>query len=246
MTEPAYNTQLAQFLPSTNGNGPLTMSSVEIAELTGKKHAHVMRDVRVMLEGLDGGQSKFGSTYTDAQGKPRDCYSLPKRECLILVSGYSVELRAKIVDRWMELEGQLKSEPTAIDFSDPAILLGVVGHLQGKISEQALVIAEQGVKVKALDRLQSSEGSMCITDAAKTLGMRPKDLFARMQAERWIYKRPGNTTWLAYQDKLQSFLMEHDDHPFIDGLGRERVATRALVTAKGLVKLAELLSRPLH
>lgn len=98
-----------------------TMSSREIAELTGKQHAHVMRDIRIMLEEI-GGQSKFGSTYRDAQDKLRAQYSLPKRETLILVSGYNVELRARIIDRWMELEQQAQGTAISLpDFSNPAI-----------------------------------------------------------------------------------------------------------------------------
>ncbi|PYB70723.1 phage regulatory protein [Rhizobium wuzhouense] len=77
------------------------MSSREIAELTGKLHTHVMRDIRSMLEDLNADQSKFGSVYIDAKGEQRPCFNLPKRETMILVSGYSVALRARIVDRWM-------------------------------------------------------------------------------------------------------------------------------------------------
>ncbi|WP_370932049.1 Rha family transcriptional regulator [Bartonella sp. DGB1] len=84
------------------------MSSREIATLCNKRHDHVMRDITKMLEDLysDGGLPKFGGTYLDKQGKQQKCYHLPKRECLILVSGYSTTLRAKIVDRWLELEQQ--------------------------------------------------------------------------------------------------------------------------------------------
>ena len=87
-------------------NAP-TMTTREIAELTGKAHAHVLRDADAMLEALDEkGRSKFGSTYQDAQGKERRELRLPKRETLILVSGYDVAMRAKIIDRLDELERQ--------------------------------------------------------------------------------------------------------------------------------------------
>ncbi|WP_144223636.1 Rha family transcriptional regulator [Mesorhizobium amorphae] len=101
------------------GTQPLTMSSREIAELCEKQHAHVMRDIRAMLDGLDMGQSNFGSTYTDAQGKVRDCYNLPKNLTLTLVAGYNVKLRARIIDRWMELEGRssLSTTPIPASFS---------------------------------------------------------------------------------------------------------------------------------
>lgn len=245
MTEQPYNTQLSQFLPSAAGQTEPTMSSVDIAELTGKKHAHVMRDIRVMLDGLEGGQSKFGSTYPDAQGKQRECYALPKRECLILVSGYSVELRAKVIDRWMELE-QAKPAPAAIDFSDPAILLGVVGHLNSKVSEQALVIAEQGERLQHLDRIEGAYGSMCLTDAAKTLKKGPQELIRFMSTRDWIYKRAGNSAWIGRQQKITTGYLEHREHVYVGGDGVQRVSTRVLVTGKGLVKLAEMLAAPLH
>lgn len=86
------------------------MSSLEIAERTGKRHDNVMADIRSMLRALkvlgeaSGGALSFQGTYQTAQGKDAVCFNLPKRECLILVSGYSVELRAAIIDRWQELE----------------------------------------------------------------------------------------------------------------------------------------------
>ena len=79
------------------------MSTREIAELTGKRHDHVMRDIKVMLDDLGINGPKFGGVYIDAKGETRPCFFLPKRETMILVSGYSVALRARIVDRWMEL-----------------------------------------------------------------------------------------------------------------------------------------------
>ncbi len=122
-----------------------------------------------------------------------------------------------------------------------------MSHLQAQVVERDAVIAEQGTRLKTLDRLSAANGSMCITDAAKTLGVqRAQDLFEFMSARRWIFKRPGNRSWLAYQDKIQAGYMEHDDYIHFDNLGRERVSTRALVTAKGLVKLADLLEQPLH
>lgn len=84
--------------------GDLTMSSLEIAALTGKNHADVLRDIRNMLEGLEIGASNFAGSYKSEQNKDLPCYNLPKRETLILVSGYSISLRARIIDRWQELE----------------------------------------------------------------------------------------------------------------------------------------------
>jgi anti-repressor protein len=94
-----------------------TMTSLEIAELTGKRHDNVMADIRNMLSTLygEGGLLNFQDTYQNEQNKQHyHIYRLPKRECLILVSGYSVELRAKIIDRWDELENAPKDRTLMI------------------------------------------------------------------------------------------------------------------------------------
>lgn len=84
------------------------MTSREIAEVTGKMHKDVMRDIRVMLDQLGIGERNFASSYLSAQNKPLPEYRLPYRETMILVTGYSVTLRAKVIDRWAELEAQAK------------------------------------------------------------------------------------------------------------------------------------------
>ena len=137
----------------------VTMSSREIAELTGKRHDHVMRDIRKVLSELypsdgvspdlgtpkdldeyhrgdrtqykfltpgtigtfmDFGKNSgltvksFESSYTDPQnGQIYPVFNLPKRETLILIAGYSIQLRAKIIDRWQELEAQ-QQQPAAL------------------------------------------------------------------------------------------------------------------------------------
>ena len=89
------------------------MSSREIAELCGKEHKNVLADVRKMLAELMIQPAEFSARYIDAKGESRECFNLPKRESLILISGYSVELRAKIIDRWQELEAQASPVPSS-------------------------------------------------------------------------------------------------------------------------------------
>jgi len=88
------------------GESRQTMSSLEIAKLTGKDHAHIMRDIRNMEPAWEKiSQSKFGlASYTDAQGKSRPCYELIKRECLYVATKFNDEARARLVIRWEELE----------------------------------------------------------------------------------------------------------------------------------------------
>jgi|GEM_PF-1126040 len=89
---------------SLDVNQPLTMSSREIAELTDKRHDHVLRDIHNVFKEL-GDRPKSGPIYyKDDLNREYPEYLLSRCEVLILVSGYSVRLRARIIDRWIELE----------------------------------------------------------------------------------------------------------------------------------------------
>ena len=120
--------------------GPLTMSSREIASLCGKQHNHVMRDIREMLVQLHGeaNLSKFGSIEKDGRNRDQPVFRLPKRECLVLVSGYSIKLRAKIVDRIEQLEAQAVR---------PAIPTNMVEAL--RLAADAMERAETAERTKA-------------------------------------------------------------------------------------------------
>lgn len=80
------------------------MTSKEIAELTGKEHKHVMRDIRAMLDALGQPSDQFWTDVLDSYGRPQPAFALPKDLTLTLVTGYNVVLRNRIVNRWIELE----------------------------------------------------------------------------------------------------------------------------------------------
>ena len=118
----------------------LTMSSREIAELTGKEHRNVMRDIRGMLVTLHGeaGMLSFEHTHRNEQnGQEYPIFSLPKRETMILVSGYSVELRARIIDRWQELEQQQAKPQTVSELSRMDILRLAMDAEEARIKAEA-------------------------------------------------------------------------------------------------------------
>ncbi|RIW13860.1 Rha family transcriptional regulator [Vibrio harveyi] len=79
----------------------LTMSSVEIAKITGKPHKNVIRDIRELLKVLDIDGSDL--SHHDNRGYTSH-YNLDKDLTMTLVSGYDAKLRFSIVKRWRELE----------------------------------------------------------------------------------------------------------------------------------------------
>ena len=236
MAAPTGREPLA-FLPVAADGTAQTMSSVEIADLTGKRHPDVLRDIRNMLEPLGMAYEQFCSKAPSQGGRPVTVANLPRRECLILVSGYSVELRARIIDRWEELE-RAAQKPN-IDLNNPAHLRLLLADYANDKMEMQAQIADLTPKADALDRIASAEGSLCITDAAKTLQVQPKVLFAFLRSHRWIYGRIGNAGDVAYQDKLASGFLEHKTTTVHRSDGSEKVVTQCRVTPKGLARLAK-------
>lgn len=86
-----------------------TMSSLEIAELTGKDHGSViLRDIRKMLISLGITETANLQSQYKAERRMEVCYNLPKDLTLTLVSGYNVQMRYAIIKRWEQLEEVVK------------------------------------------------------------------------------------------------------------------------------------------
>jgi len=141
-------------LPALTQDGAATMSSLDIAEITGKDHANVMRDIRATLEQAEISALKFEASYKGGNGKDLPCFNLPRRECDLVVSGYSVKYRLAIIDRWHHLEAaRAFAIPThsealrlAADAIDKADLLALeVADLKPKAEFRDAVMASDDV-----------------------------------------------------------------------------------------------------
>lgn len=175
-------------------DGVKTMDSREIAELTNKRHDHVIRDIETQLGPL-GGLPRFGGTYRNEQnGQEYPCYRLPYRETMILVSGYSVELRARVIDRWLELE------KAAMPKTLPEALRAYANEVEAREKAEA-----------TSRRLLHDSGTFTTTEIAKELGMSSAiALNEKLKDGGFIYKDPrgrwlltANYSELGYQNLKQ-------------------------------------------
>jgi phage antirepressor YoqD-like protein len=218
----------------------VTMSSREVADLTGKQHHHVVRDIKHNLAELNLDASKFGCIYLDASNRKQTEYLLPPDLVMTLLTGYSVPLRHRVVTRLHELESV--SRHVAIPQSLPEALR-LAADLADKNGELQRLISDQAPKVAAIKRLAAAGGAICITDAAKQLGVAPSRLFAWLEQHRWIFRRHGCKRWVAYQPRITSGFMTHKVTALKPDpeTGIDRAAFDPMITPKGLTRLAELL-----
>jgi len=176
-------------------DGILTMSSLEIAELTGKEHKNVMVDIREMLKSLNKAVADFSATAfyeVNNAKREREIFNLPKRETLILVSGYSVAMRAKIIDRWQALEAL-----QAPKFQVPTTLAGALrlaAEQAETIEKQTIELKQQKPAVEFVDQYVKTDSSKTISEVAKLLKAGQKMFFAWLDIEGIIFKR--GDTWL--------------------------------------------------
>jgi phage antirepressor YoqD-like protein len=217
------------------------MSSVEIAELTEKRHDNVKRDILNMLTDLNANVLSFEDIYLDGRNRRQVQYLLDREHTDCLLTGYNAALRMRVIRRWHELEGRVVGH-----FQIPSSLSEALRLAADQVEQnQKLqdVIQRQAPQVAAIKRLASACGAICITDAAKQLQIRPAQLFDWMQQNRWIYRRSGSTRWVAREPRITSGLLIHKVTSLKPDqeTGVERAAFQPLVTPKGLTRLAELL-----
>lgn len=215
------------------------MSTREIAQLTGKSHDNVLRDARRLV--AEGVLKSEETPYTHPQnGQSYPEFLLSQRDTLVLVSGYNAQLRAKIIDRWQELEARVLAQVKIPQTFAEALRLAADQAERNHELQQ--FIQKQAPKVAAIQRLAAACGAICITDAAKQLQVAPSKLFDWLEQNRWIFRRKGSKRWIAYQPRITSGLMKHKVTALRPDpeTGIERAAFDPLVTPKGLVRLAEL------
>lgn len=172
-------------------------------------------------------------------GRPVDVIGMTMKQALRVAARESKAVRRSLVDK-LEAMSQPTFDPMAA-LNDAEFLRGTLLSYSEKVIALEHKVEEMKPDVEAFDRIAKADGSMCITNAAKHLQVQPKFLFKLMSENHWIYRRAGGKTWLAYQERIQSGVLEHKVTTVERSDGSEKVVEQVLVTAKGLTKLSKML-----
>ncbi|SMH29495.1 phage antirepressor KilAC domain-containing protein [Azospirillum agricola] len=158
----------------------------------------------------------------------------------ILGTDETWSIHERLVDTYFAVKEGRVADPMAV-LNDPAAMRGLLLNYTEKVLELEAKVQEQAPTVAAFDRIANADGSMCITDAAKALQVRPSDLFKFLRQNSWVYSRPGKAGDIAHQDKLRIGYLEHKVTTVSRSDGSEKTVEQVRVTPKGLAKLAKLL-----
>lgn len=206
------------------GEGPM-MSSVEVAELTGKQHKHVLEDIRKMLVEIQSAEKS--ADYKDSMGRTQPCLMLDKDESLCLVAGYSAVLRMRIIRRWQELEAQ-QGPKVPRTYAEAQL---EAGRLAMELDQAQATIAIQAPKAEFADRVAGADKGTLIGNFAKTVGLGLKQIFAVLRELR-ILMSGGNRHNLPFQEYLDRGYFTVAEKPY-EVHGETRLGFQPLITGKG-------------
>lgn len=234
------------------------MTSLQIAEITGKRHADVMKAIRKMepaWEKVAEGKFSLGS-YKDENNQDRPCYSLNKEECLYIATKFNDEARAKLIKRWKELEEQskpsvpqnyLEALKSLVKSEEEKQQLASVNRKQQQeiltISKENMILGNKIIemlpKVSYYDQILQSNATMTITQIAQDYGMSAIKLNLLLSDMKIQHKVRGQ--WILYGQFLHGGYVHSRAIDIIRSDGRHDVKYNTEWTTKGRIFLYEAL-----
>jgi len=224
---------------NSNNTGEPRMTSLEIAEITGKPHNDLMKAIRKMepaWEKVQAGKfSLLQKTYDLPNGgkKMMPYYSLTKIECLYIATKFNDEARARLVIRWEELERERRLEQQ---------------RPKQKIKEIRLLASDEEVLDEADDILgdelarlnRNSRFCYTPTEVGKPFGLEGRDLNSFL-CDRGII-RWARGQWRLTQKYLHMDLTE-DRYNYVHAHDGHRKLISSLVwTEKGRQFIMDIIS----
>lgn len=239
------------------------MTSLQIAEITGKPHNDVMKAIRKMEPAWERVQEgKFSLMQEEVETnngghKMRPYYSLNKEECLYIATKFNDEARAKLIKRWKELEEQHQKPSVPQNYLEALKSLVKAEEekqqlaLENKQKDETIItiskanvelgnkITEMQPKVSYYDRILQSNATMTITQIAQDYGMSAIAMNKELESMRIQHKERGQ--WILYAQFLKGGYVHSRAVDIIRKDGRHDVKYNTEWTTKGRIFLYEAL-----
>lgn len=204
----------------------MTMSSREIATLTGKDHKNVLRLIRSLMDGQVLA-AQIEPLKFEYRGQWFDYFELNKRDSLVVVARLSPQFTAVVIDRWQELErSQQPVLPTSF-----AEALQLAANQAKELEQKTQQLALVAPKVEFADAVAGADKGVLLGHFAKTVGLGPITLF-RILRELKIFMSRGESYNLPYQEFIERGYFAIKQGTYEAGT-QVRITHTALITGKG-------------
>ena len=209
------------------------MTSLEIAELTGKQHNYLMKAIRKMEPAWEKvSQGKFAQSsrmVVQPNGGVREfpCYVQTKTECLYIATKFNDAARAKLVLRWQELELQEQQRQQQLCLPEPKKILALADEIIG-----------EGLRLLNAP----AEDTLTATQVAKTFNMTVWDFNCVLRDMGIQYRRYGR--WNISDDLADRNLVRQRTHVSYSLKGEKKVKVYMTWTLDGLRFLNSKLGYP--
>jgi len=193
-----------------------TMSTREIAKLTGKDHKNVLRTIRSLID--QNVVAQIEPLKFEYKNQIFDYFEVSKRDSLVLVARLSPEFTAAIVDRWQELE-------QAPQFQIPKTL----GDALQLAADQAKQLELQAPKIAVYEMLADRKCDVSTTVVAKEIGTTAIKL-NRFLRDNGVKMIRIDAPKAGYENWFNVVADSRNGHEF----------TQCLVTPEGQIEIAKL------
>jgi len=222
------------------GDTDKKMSSREIAELMGKEHKNVIRDIKSLIEqGAITALNFEPSEYKDASGKSNPMYLLDFDATMTLITGYDAKRRSMVIKRWRELETGAATPAFQIPQTLPEALrlAADLAEENGQLQKQ---IEADKPKTIFADAVSVSHTSILVGELAKLLRQNGIDigqnrLYIWLRDHGYLIKRQGSDWNMPTQQSMDLGLFEIKERSVNDPNGSVRITKTSKVTGKGQV-----------
>jgi len=236
-------------------NNQLLVNSREVAEMVGKRHADLIRDIDGYKQVLENAKLRsqdffiVSSYKTEGNNKSYKCYLLTRKGCDMVANKLTGEkgilFTATYVTKFEEMENKLKHVTLHSYMIEDPIKRAekwIEEHKEKKRIETEKLMLEQQVKeyepkVTYYDEILKSKSAMTITQIAKDYGMSGKAMNQLLNKEKVQYKQSGQ--WLLYSNHQDKGYTKSDTH--LDNKGNAHMNTKW--TQKGRLFIYDLLKR---
>lgn len=239
------------------------MTSLQIAEITGKPHNDVMKAIRKMEPAWqkvqEGNFSLMQEEIEISNGghKMRPYFSLNKEECLYIATKFNDEARAKLIKRWKELEEQHQKPSVPQNYLEALKSLVKAEEekqqlaLENKKQQEQILnisktnmelgnkITEMLPKVSYYDKILQSNATMTVTQIAQDYGMSAMRLNKELESMRIQHKVRGQ--WILFAQFLEGGYVHSRAVDILRSDGRHDVKYNTEWTTKGRIFLYESL-----